>query len=360
MHWLSLALADLGHEVLYVDPPVSPLSLIRQPDRRRDLAGSALERPAPRFTVWHPRVFPGQNSAVGQAANARLLRGGVRRHLGQPDVVVVSSLEARTTIRGLPGVKAYCCIDSFEDLPGVDAAAIRAREAEVLRAVDVVLACSIPLSEQLAARGATPVYLPHGCDESFLVDAAEILPPEFEALPRPLVGYVGSINFRIDASLLAAARTAAGAGTLVLVGGSFRAAGPSPDDAVAALLDAPGVVAIGHRDAAVLPSYLAALDVGVAPYGETPFNRKSFPLKIIQYLAAGLPVVSTPNGATDEFGTLVGAASGPDAFGIAVKDALSDTGAPSRALRQGTAASRPWSVVASELLDACAQRGAAS
>ncbi len=42
-----------------------------------------------------------------------------------------------------------------------------------------------------------------------------------------------------------------------------------------------------------LPGYLAAMDVGLVPYGATEFNRWSFPMKTLEYLAAGLPVVST-------------------------------------------------------------------
>jgi teichuronic acid biosynthesis glycosyltransferase TuaH len=355
MHWLAMALAELGHEVLYVDPPVSPLSLVRQPDRRRDLTGARLEQPLPRFRVWHPLVVPGQNNPAGQRINARVLRSGVRRHLGQPDLVVVSSLEARSVARVLPGVHAYCCIDSFEDLPGVAADAIRSREAELLEAVDVVAACSLLLCEQLRSRGADPILLPHGCDASFLVDLDAIdVPQPLRGLQRPLIGYVGSVNFRIDAALLAAARRATGDGTLVIVGGSFRAAGPRPDAATAALLADPAVVTVGHQEADVLPAFVAALDVGLAPYSDTAFNRKSYPLKVLQYLAAGVPVVSSANGATDDLGDRVHLASGPDEFERAVRDALEEGDRAHRRARQDAAAARPWTLVAEELLAACA------
>jgi len=42
-----------------------------------------------------------------------------------------------------------------------------------------------------------------------------------------------------------------------------------------------------------MPSYLAAIDIGITPYRDTPFNRASFPLKTIEYLGAGVPVIST-------------------------------------------------------------------
>jgi teichuronic acid biosynthesis glycosyltransferase TuaH len=42
-----------------------------------------------------------------------------------------------------------------------------------------------------------------------------------------------------------------------------------------------------------VPAYRAAIDVGITPYTESDFNRASFPLKTLEYLAAGRPVVST-------------------------------------------------------------------
>jgi len=49
----------------------------------------------------------------------------------------------------------------------------------------------------------------------------------------------------------------------------------------------------GPVPAEAVPSYLAAIDIGITPYRDTPFNRASFPLKTLEYLGAGVPVVST-------------------------------------------------------------------
>jgi teichuronic acid biosynthesis glycosyltransferase TuaH len=105
----------------------------------------------------------------------------------------------------------------------------------------------------------------------------------------------------------------------------------------------------------VLPKYVAALDVGLAPYTDVAFNRKSYPLKVLQYLAAGVPVVSSANGATDDLVDAVHLAWGPDAFEHEVRQALKEGDPAQRAARQAAAASRPWTTVARELLAACAE-----
>ena len=50
---------------------------------------------------------------------------------------------------------------------------------------------------------------------------------------------------------------------------------------------------VGLKTSDALPSYLRAMDVGIVPYRDSRFNRGSFPLKTLEYLAAGRAVVST-------------------------------------------------------------------
>lgn len=347
-HFVSLALAELGHRALYVDPPVSVGSVVRHPERRTDLVGPRHEAPVPGLEVWHPLALPGQNSAAAQWANGALLKRGITTHFGEPDLTVAFSLEARGVIRRLRGRSVYYCTDSFEDLPDVDAAAIRAREQALIDLVDVVVACSLPLVEQIERRGAPAIYLPHGCDDEAIAPDP-IVPTELVGHPRPYVGYVGSVNFRLDPDLLRAALQATEGGTLVLVGGSFGA-GPHP--AVADLVRQRGVAAISERSPAELPGVMAALDVGLVPYAVSAFNRKSFPIKIPQYLAAGVPVVSTPNGATDHLLGAVRVAEGSRAFADAVREALSDNTTEARSQRIAGVRQRSWRTVATELLAA--------
>src|SRR5438309_11990717 len=79
--YLAAALASSGHEVVYVDPPVSVGSVVRDRTRWRDLVGSRVESPHPRLRVWHPIVLPGQNTRFGQSVNAFTMAGKLQRLL---------------------------------------------------------------------------------------------------------------------------------------------------------------------------------------------------------------------------------------------------------------------------------------
>jgi teichuronic acid biosynthesis glycosyltransferase TuaH len=109
-----------------------------------------------------------------------------------------------------------------------------------------------------------------------------------EGIRRPVVVVVGQLNERTDPAMLEAVADLDV--SLVLIG-------PVPPLANAGWLDElrrrENVVWMGPQPFEVLPGLLAQADVGLVPYADTPFNQASFPLKTVEYLAAGLPVVAT-------------------------------------------------------------------
>ena len=139
-------------------------------------------------------------------------------------------------------------------------------------------------------------------------------------LPAPVVGVVGHLSERIDIALLEAV-VAAGM-SLLLVGPERPALGAG---AVPGSDRSPRVRWVGQQPFEALPGYLRHIDVGATPYQDSPFNRASFPLKTLEYLAAGRPVVSTDLPATRWLGTdLVTVANGPEEFVAAVKRAAAE------------------------------------
>ena len=128
------------------------------------------------------------------------------------------------------------------------------------------------------------------------------------------------------------------------------------------LLGLPNVVALGPRPQAVLPDYLRHCQVALVPFADNRHTRASLPLKLWEYLAAGLPVVTR---ALPQFEALaaeglVRTAKGPSDFAAAVADALQDP--PERgAWRLERARAHDWSDrmdVLCEAVDAALARAA--
>jgi teichuronic acid biosynthesis glycosyltransferase TuaH len=139
----------------------------------------------------------------------------------------------------------------------------------------------------MQADGVNAKFLPNGCDLATMGQTP--LHGETYGLPAPVAVYLGLLNDRTDLALLEA--VAATGQSLLIVGPRQESFQPQR---FAALCARPNVVAVGPVPFATLPEVLAGTAVGLVPYADTPFNRASFPLKALEYLAAGRPVVSTP------------------------------------------------------------------
>jgi teichuronic acid biosynthesis glycosyltransferase TuaH len=341
--------------VLFVDPPVSPLTRLWHPA----LAASQAAKPtlrvlSPRVATVAPTLIPGMTRPllhhlvapmlrrVARAAIRRLYPAGSGTAAGDEVAAVVS-----TRFDDLwPTVPArrrlYYGIDDVvagADLVGVPRQRLIRAESRTLRGADAVAAVSHVLVERYGRGGHAVTLLPNGCRDAAFADVDSVPAPTDVDLPAPVAGFVGQINDRIDLALLEAV---ADTGSSLLIVGK-RAAGYQPHR-FAALTARPNVCWVGPKPLSEMPAYLRVIDVGLTPYQDSDFNRASFPLKTLEYLAAGRAAVSTPLPATEWLGTdLVDVAAGPSGFAAAVTAALARPRTPAVVRRrQAFAREHSW------------------
>ncbi|MFJ6653875.1 glycosyltransferase [Microbacterium sp. NPDC091313] len=207
------------------------------------------------------------------------------------------------------------------------------------------------VSPALAADGAD-VVLPNGVDL-----AGSAIPARRR---ERVAGLIGQLNERLDLDALEALTDA---GVPVRVVGARADRGGEFGRRLAAFLQHPLVDWRGAVPAADVPGHLAEIAVGLTPYADSAFNRASSPLKTYEYLAAGLPVVSTDLPASRWLASphvvVAGTAGG---FAAAVRrlvDAADSTAAADA--RRALAAEHSWQRRAADLLALIerAERGAA-
>jgi glycosyltransferase involved in cell wall biosynthesis len=114
------------------------------------------------------------------------------------------------------------------------------------------------------------------------------VPDPVDRIPHPRIGYVGVFRRPIDAELLCEVFRNHPEWHLVMIGPVISGA----DDA--RLRQLPNAHTLGARPFDALPAILRKLDVGLIPHRVTAFTEGMRPLKLAEYLSAGLPVAATP------------------------------------------------------------------
>ncbi|WP_170856933.1 glycosyltransferase [Geodermatophilus africanus] len=292
-----------------------------------------------------PRSVPGHTRRFVDRTTSRLVRRQIEdavRTLDRPvHAVVVATLEDLLKVCDAPRRIFYGTDDyvAGAELMGLRRSALmRAEMRQLSKATDVV-AVSPCLRDRWAGGGRSPVLITNGCDvDTFSYTDTAPRPRDLQ-LTGPIAGVVGHINSRTNIDMLAA--VAASGMSLLLIGPVDRRFAP---DRMRNLLQQPNVQTVGQKPFAELPGYLGAIDVGLTPYADTPFNRASFPLKTLEYLAAGRPVVSTDLPATRWLDTdLITMAEKPTSFADAVVHAVADARDPALTeQRRKFAAQHSW------------------
>jgi teichuronic acid biosynthesis glycosyltransferase TuaH len=342
--------------VLYVDPPMSRLTAARRPDAAAALNGPRLRVLRPGLARLTPVVqpFPSRPGLAGMtsALTRRHLRHAATRLGGRVRAVV--SGWPQYPVFGSCGeqVSVYWAQDDFVGgaaLLGLNAAQLDTRERRVAARADLLVAANPVVSATWHQRGLQPVLIPFGADADAYREIERAPLPDDARLPGPVAGFVGRINDRTDLSLL---EDIADRGrSLLLVGPKDPAFEPGRFEA---LVRRNNVRWVGERPFDALPGYLRAINVGVVPYRDSPFNRGSFPLKALEYLAAGRAVVSTDLPAIRWLATdLVTVAADPGSFGDQVDRLLAEPRTPAMvARRQEFAARHSWTRRAADMYDA--------
>jgi glycosyltransferase involved in cell wall biosynthesis len=333
---------------------VESLGLRRPQLAGRDLAriwrrlrrGLGPPRPVDGLHVLSPLVLPLHHSRIARALNRRLLPVLVRRaarRLGlQRPILWAYVPQAEVLIDALePSLVVYHCVDDIAAQDRIDAASFRAAETRFATRADLVLASAPALAKRLRTISSNVLDAPNVADTELFSRALEPGPldAEMAALPTPRIVFTGAIvAVKLDLPLLAELARLRRSWSFALVG----PVGPGePRVDLSAIAAEPNIHLLGPRAYDQLPDVLRAADAGLIPYARNALTESIFPMKVYEYLAAGLPVVATPLPA---LAGLDDVATAPDAQGIArlLDEAIADEDPARRAERSRAASSHSW------------------
>lgn len=256
---------------------------------------------------------------IERAAGSHLRRMLAKLGVAPDPVVMLSNVYA---VGALAGLRRRLAVYDFNDSPFQFSGSpgwARDYWRRSLAQVDMLFAVSEHYRRQLATETDKPVvFLGNGVEFDHFAKARPV-PDDMEDLPRPRIGYLGLLSHFLDFEVLEALRQARRGGTLVLIGPGS----PATEARVMELSSRGGVALLGPRPYEQVPAYLQSLDVGVIPFqAQNPFVQGINPNKVYQYLASGVPVVTTPLLDLPSASPLLQFASDPGGFARAAGRAL--------------------------------------
>ncbi|WP_237392719.1 glycosyltransferase [Steroidobacter denitrificans] len=199
--------------------------------------------------------------------------------------------EYAARIGALPGPLVYDCMDDWAAFGYVGAGAVQEWEQRLCERADRIWVVSRHLQEKLSDWKDKVRYVPNGVDYAHFARARDMR-AQLEADPQtrtraPRLIYIGSLEHWFDARLVGEVAGRLPDWLIQVVGPSKLA------ERQRAWLDRDNIHFLGKKDYHELPSLLAAASVAMIPFLLSDLIRGTSPIKLYEYLAAGVPVVSS-------------------------------------------------------------------
>jgi glycosyltransferase involved in cell wall biosynthesis len=240
-------------------------------------------------------------------------------------------------------LRVYHVVDdylAYYALPEAHRSSFARRERELIEWADLVIAVSPELIDTKGRGNPKFHLLPNGFDaEAYRPDCPIDLPAALAGMPRPILGYVGLISVRLDLAMLDAVAARRPEWTLVLMGSIFE---QGCEDALGRLQARPNVRFLPPVPGHQVAGYVRSFDLGLVPYRVTQETFHASPLKVYEYLAAGLPVVAADVPGARQFADMVAIASSFDAWEDAIARELAGDCPGARAERRMRVAPHSW------------------
>lgn len=347
-HRLAEALAKRSR-VLWVDPPV-PFAGPASKGKPKLLPGYAIDGLRPDLQRLRVVVPPGFTRPIIRNFASSLQERAIGKALSnlraEPVAKILLSPRERFP-SSIQGKNIFHVTDDWVSgaaLMGLSKVAVQETMNMNLADADVISAVSPYLAELLETQIVGPVVvLPNGCATP-VRGAATTKPAR-----RPVAGLVGQLNERLDMDYLEAL---ASSGLPVEVIGPRRDRNTETSQRLDRFLNAENVEWRGEMPESMLWPVIEEFAVGITPYADNEFNRASFPIKTLDYLAAGVPVIATDLPAVQWLNSdWITAVKSPEDFVRRIREALTDDLTEELAeQRRSFASEHTWDARAREMM----------
>jgi glycosyltransferase involved in cell wall biosynthesis len=349
-----------GNRVLYINPFSSDLLGSTGAGRRRGLAARlgrklrslarGVRKPAENLYVFSPLFLPLQGRPFSDAVNnlgLRLQIKGLCRLLGfRHPILWLENVRAADAVPWFrPRLTVYHVSDLFTtDTYTSNAQKQQAREHQVSSVSDLLICVSRQLHERKSRERDNVHYIPHGVDFELFRRAAELRRPlpEVASIPRPIAGYFGTMTANNDIEMMIhCARS--------LPDVSFVFAGQVTTGDYSELSGLRNVHLLGRLPYEKIPHLCAGFDVCMLQWKMNEWIRNCNPLKMLEYMASGNPIVSVEINEAQQYADVISIAKNKEEFCRAIQWELQNDTPARRAKRIEIASRHGWTSHAEQI-----------
>ena len=231
----------------------------------------------------------------------------------------------------------YYCVDDHGSFSGYNREQVLRDEEELCRRADLVVTTAQALQDAKESWNRHTLLVPHGVDyEHFSRSVTDNLPvpSDIKDIPQPRLGFIGLIRDWVDLELLSEAARRRRDWHFVLIGDSTLD--------LARYRAERNLHFLGRKRYEDLPAYCQHFDVGLIPFKVNDLTRAVNPIKLREYLAAGLPVVSTPMPEVQQYKHMIRISDSIESFVEAIEESLANDSEARRITRSQAMCNESW------------------
>lgn len=298
----------------------------------------------PTYLVRFP-IIQSIDRWLKQCRNRLLMVEMKKMGFGHPILWLARPDEVKAIEYFRPKLVCYHVVDEYAAYMELPPERVRSMEEDTAKRAALVIVVSQSLLERKRLWNNNIYLIPNGVDQGFLKwedDVTETL-QDLKGMGRPIIGYIGAINLKVDLELITYLARARPEWQILLVGPiHLRTLWDDFYRRLRRLKQMQNVHFLGEKTRDKVIEYFRAIDVGIMPYKLDIQGMNLSPIKLFEYLACGKPCVSVDVPSVREYGGVIKIAKTYAEFVDMVEQGLKENSSELEAGRRYVAMENTW------------------
>jgi uncharacterized SAM-binding protein YcdF (DUF218 family)/glycosyltransferase involved in cell wall biosynthesis len=298
-HQLTNSLINSGNRVLFVEntgvrsPTIGDFGRIRERIRVRLDSLHGFRELSDKTIIYSPVFIPFPYNSIAIFLNKLLIGTSLKSWIEKADFVncIVISFIPTPSIQQIikdisPSITLYYCADDMARTLS-NPTKMRAFENKMFANSDLTITTSHKIYKRSSLLSKSTHYIPAGVDiDKFVYSLTdELLIDSNSQLNNPIIGYIGALSNVFDINLIVEVANYFPNITIMIIG--------PPLIDVSIFDKYSNITLLGEIAHDKISGYLNSFDIGLIPYIVNEYTDCVYPCKLNEYLAMGLPIVST-------------------------------------------------------------------